>query len=296
MTGLRLSHYSIASELGRGWMGVVFLAAMAALVLSACTAPPAAPPMLPQYPSPMEESVRSHDRIADRGVEADTARVPGLPDGSVRFVKRSGSGTLIHFHGAGFVPFETGGPAIIAAVNLGSGSSTYESPFSNEQAFEDLLEALGAEPPVTVSSWSAGYGAVRAILPTHGDRIDRLILLDGLHTDYVPARTTLHEGGTLNSAKLDPFLEFARQAADGGKKMLITHSEVFPGTYASTTETATHLAAELDLTKEAVLEWGPIGMQLLSRVEAGGLSILGFAGNTAPDHVDHLHALPFLYR
>lgn len=269
---------------------------MAALVLSACSAPPEPPPMLPQFPSPMEESVRSHDRIADRGVEADTARVPGLPDGSVRFVKRLGSGTLIHFHGAGFVPFETEGPAIIAAVNLGSGSSAYERPFSGPEVFGRLLEVIDAEPPVTISSWSAGYGAVRAILPTHGDRIDRLILLDGLHTDYVPARTTLHEGGTLNAIKLDPFLEFARQAVDGHKEMLITHSEVFPGTYGSTTETATHLAAELGLAKEAVLEWGPIGMQLLSRAEAGGLTILGFAGNTAPDHVDHLHALPFLYR
>lgn len=269
---------------------------IAVIALAGCTEPADPPPMLPQYPSPMEESVRSHDRLADQGIEADTARVTGLPDGSVRFVRRQGSGTLIHFHGAGFIPFETEGPAIIAAVNLGSGSSSYEPPFSDREVFEQLLELLDAEPPLTVSSWSAGYGAVRAILPTHGDRMDRLILLDGLHTDYVPARTTLHEGGALNSAKLDPFLEFAREAAAGRKEMLITHSEVFPGTYASTTETATHLVSELGLVRSAVLEWGPVGMQLLSRAEKGRLTILGFAGNTAPDHVDHLHALPLLYR
>ena len=39
-----------------------------------------------------------------------------------------------------------------------------------------------------------------------------------------------------------------------------------------------------------LLEWGPLGMQQLSKVERGGLTILGFAGNTAPDHIDHLHA------
>jgi hypothetical protein len=33
-------------------------------------------------------------------------------------------------------------------------------------------------------------------------------------------------------------------------------------------------------------------MQQLSRVSSGSLSILGFAGNTAPDHIDHFHALP----
>jgi hypothetical protein len=32
-------------------------------------------------------------------------------------------------------------------------------------------------------------------------------------------------------------------------------------------------------------------MQLLSETNAGGLHILGFAGNTAPDHIDHLHGL-----
>jgi hypothetical protein len=35
----------------------------------------------------------------------------------------------------------------------------------------------------------------------------------------------------------------------------------------------------------------------LSEVLRGGLAILGFAGNTGPDHIDHLHGLPeFLNR
>jgi hypothetical protein len=33
-------------------------------------------------------------------------------------------------------------------------------------------------------------------------------------------------------------------------------------------------------------------MQQLSEVRAGRLSILGFAGNAGPDHIDHLHGLP----
>jgi hypothetical protein len=32
-------------------------------------------------------------------------------------------------------------------------------------------------------------------------------------------------------------------------------------------------------------------------VRAGGFELFGFAGNTAPDHVDHFHAMPeFLQR
>jgi hypothetical protein len=37
-------------------------------------------------------------------------------------------------------------------------------------------------------------------------------------------------------------------------------------------------------------------MQQLSEVQAGRLRILGFAGNTAPDHVDHFHGMPEFLR
>ena len=33
-------------------------------------------------------------------------------------------------------------------------------------------------------------------------------------------------------------------------------------------------------------------MQLLSETNANKLKILGFAGNSAPDHIDHFHGLP----
>jgi hypothetical protein len=71
---------------------------------------------------------------------------------------------------------------------------------------------------------------------------------------------------------------------------VLTHSEIFPGTFASTTETADHLIQALQLRRTPVVEWGPLGMQHLSKVESGRFVVLGFAGNTAPDHIDHLHA------
>mgnify|MGYP000417751804 CR=1 FL=1 len=135
---------------------------------------------------------------------------------------------------------------------------------------------------------------ISAVLRQHPARGAYVVLLDGMHIDDVPDRRTLFEGGQLNAEKLEPFVAFARQAAAGNRHMTLTHSEIFPGTYASTTETATFVAAQLGLERKPVLEWGPGGMQLISRAAQGNLTILGYAGNSAPDHVDHLHALPAL--
>ena len=41
----------------------------------------------------------------------------------------------------------------------------------------------------------------------------------------------------------------------------------------------------------ARLKRAPLGMQQLSEARRGGFRLLGFAGNSAPDHVDHLYAL-----
>jgi hypothetical protein len=73
--------------------------------------------------------------------------------------------------------------------------------------------------------------------------------------------------------------------------MLITHSEVYPGTFPSTTETTDWLLKQLKLKRMPVLRWGPVGMQQLSDARRGRLVVMGFAGNSAPDHVDHLHGM-----
>ena len=144
--------------------------------------------------------------------------------------------------------------------------------------------------------FSAGHGAVRAILrdPRHFARVDAVLLLDGMHTSYVPDGIVLAAGGALDTTNLVAFADFARAAVRGDKRFLITHSEIFPGTFASTTETADWLLRTLGLRRTPVLRCGPHGMQQLSEVRAGRFDLLGFAGNSAPDHVDLLHALPEL--
>jgi len=98
----------------------------------------------------------------------------------------------------------------------------------------------------------------------------------------------------VDSTNLVAFANFARAAMRGEKRFLVTHSEIFPGTFVSTTETADWLLHTLDLRRTPVLHWGPRGLQQLSEVRAGRFELRGYAGNSAPDHVDQLHAMPEL--
>lgn len=266
-----------------------------------------------QNPSPMVEHTRAHARIAEtelpgeiRSLDVGLGRAVRLfvPDGTTLDRAR----LLVHFHGAAFIPeyavSTVGASYVVATVHIAPGSSGYERAFEDPTVFDSLLSVvnreltnLAGEPvtvaDVTLSAFSAGYGAIRALLrqPNHFDRLDAVLLLDGLHTGYLPPRKVLYDGGRLDTSKLEPFLGFARAAVHGDKRFLITHSEIFPGTFASTTETTDYLLAELGLAREAVLEWGPLGMQQLSQVRCRGFEVRGFAGNSAPDHIDHFHGM-----
>ena len=265
-----------------------------------------------QYPSPMADAIRAHERIENKSVPGLSIQLNDVLSKPVKiyapeFVNEEERvDLLIHFHGASFVPeraaYELKRPFIAATVNMGSGSSVYERSVESKSAFTELVEAVVNSvrekksidielSKIYLSSFSAGYGAVRAILRDHQAQVDGIILLDGLHTDYVPSRKVLAEGGKLNEKNLTIFIQFARLAIDGKKRFLITHSEIFPGTYASTTETADYIINSLGLKRQPTLKWGPGGMQLVSETNAGNLAILGFAGNTAPDHIDHFHGL-----
>ncbi len=209
---------------------------------------------------------------------------------------------VVHFHGASWLAewsaTKRNRQAAVLSVHLGAGSGVYTRAFADPQKFAQLLEeaahVLSPEHPVqfrpvVLTSFSAGYGAIREILknPGNWERIGAIVLADSLHTSYVPDA----KPGVLETEPLQPFVEFARAAVAGRKQMVITHSEIFPGTFASTTETADYLIGSLQLKRRPVLKWGPLGMQQLSEARAGRLQILGFAGNTAPDHIDHFHAL-----
>lgn len=275
------------------------------------------PPAAAQNPSPMAESTRAHERLTQKEFDGVTRSFAG-PSGKpveVFIPKRALGGDavdlVIHFHGAGWVAAQSvaalSRPTVAAAVNLGAGSGAYHRPFTDPAVFDSLLNAIVGEVTMARSKparlgrialvgFSAGHGAVRVILrePRHFARVDAVLLLDGMHTSYVPEGTVLAAGGTLDTTNLSALAAFARAAMRGEKRFVVTHSEIFPGTFASTTETADWILNAVGLRRSAVLKWGPRRMQQLSEVNSGQFHLLGYAGNTAPDHIDQLHAMPEL--
>ena len=302
-----------------GRHGVSLLAAAAFMTTGTAVAQVVPPPAAAQNPSPMAETTRAHTRLVQRPFDGISSTItgPGRRPLQVRIPTRALRADrlhlMFHFHGAEWIVEQAiaalGQPAVGVIVNLGSGSGAYHRPFADPAAYDSLLaaitlavrEATGREPalgPVTLSGFSAGHGAIRAILlePRHMAAVSNVLLLDGMHTSYVPERRVLADSGILDTTNLVALAQFARTAMRGEKSMLVTHSEIFPGTFASTTETADWMLGALGLQRARVLRWGPQGMQQLSEVRTGRFGLQGFAGNSAPDHVDHLHGLPDFLR
>jgi hypothetical protein len=283
---------------------------------------PAQPPAA-QHPSPMQERTRLHARLAPASLDGGTRRVTG-PGGrpvdlwisgkAEAALRRNGRvDVVVHFHGAAWLPqqavAELGAPAVAAVVNLGSGSGIYDRTYRDPAAFDSLLAVVtraaaeGTTRPVrirrlTLTAYSSGHGAVRAILrePRHAAAVQAVLLLDGLHTSYVPEGRVLADGGTLDTTNLTALASYARAAMRRESRFLVTHSEIFPGTFASTTETADWLLDAIGVRRRPILRWGPRGLQQLSEARAGQFLLRGYAGNSAPDHIDHFHAMPELLR
>jgi hypothetical protein len=273
------------------------------------------PPPAAQNPSPMVEHTRRHERIEPRELPGVRRSFDGPLGKPVDLFVPEGTkhpralNLVLYFHGSPFVPeyavSKLGHDHIVAVVSLAPGSGVYDRTFSDPAVYDSLLARIGREAgaamradrvafrSVTLVGFSAGYGAVRAILrdPRHFREVNAVLLLDGLHTSYVPDGTVLAKGGKLDEKPLQPFVAFARAAIAGEKRFLITHSEIFPGTFASTTETTDYLVRLLGIRRVPVLRWGPHGMQQLSEAHEGRFTILGFAGNSAPDHIDHVEGM-----
>jgi hypothetical protein len=88
--------------------------------------------------------------------------------------------------------------------------------------------APGWTPPLILVGWSAGCFAARDWLrsdPEAHGLIDAIVMLDGLHSSGPPCRADQIAG----------VVEFSR---DPSKLLVVTHSSIVPGTYASTTDCA----------------------------------------------------------
>jgi len=255
---------------------------------------------LAAYAGDVEPGTRAHPRLKPESppgrrlqLSLGTLFLPAQLNGRERIP------LLVHFHGDTWLPEVAARDSGVAAISIyvGEGSGTYARAFADPRRFGALIREAEAKADVSfatiaLTAWSAGYGGVREILavPEYYQRVDSVLLIDGLHAGY---RGTPGAPGTdLEPEHLAIFAQFARDAVAGNKRMIITHSEIFPGAFASTTESADCLINLLGLRRRSMVRPGPMGTQQLTEASAGRFLVLGYAGDAAPDHVDQLHALP----
>lgn len=246
---------------------------------------------LPQNPSPMVEHRRPHPRLLE---QHPPGRRESLSLGTLFIPPRPRPHTLLFFfHGGTWLPEVAAAKRrlTVITIQIGAGSAVYSRAFASPSRFGKLIAEAEAYSGVTykrilLAGWSAGNGAIRAILrdPDSYPRVSAVLDIDGMHAGYV--------NGKPDPRDLDIWAKLSLDAIAGKKRFLITHSEIYPGTFASTTETADWLLDEIHLKAKPVLRHGPMGTQQLSEAKKGKFLLRGFAGNSAPDHVDQLHSLP----
>ncbi len=209
----------------------------------------------------------------------------------------------LHLHGApgtvenNFVKAKRAG--VLANVTLPGLSAVYTERFKDTNTFwrilretEAQLKTADAAPRVrrvTVTSFSAGFGGVRELLKDTNifARIDAIVMADSIYAGFIGDAAERK----VNPANMEGFLKFAREAAEGRKQLLISHTQLRTENYASTVETADYLISQLGGKREAVTEDWPGGLKLLSKFQKGQCEILGFAGDTGEHHMQHLRQL-----
>lgn len=211
----------------------------------------------------------------------------------------------LHLHGATATVEQAfariGAPGVLVTLTLPGLSKVYADHFADPSVFDSLLREVaaamrgaGAGPDwtpgeLTVSSFSAGFGGVRQLLrqPAAFDRITTLVMADSIYCGYAePAADRRVDPGLMEG-----FVRFARLAAEGKKRMLITHSEQVPAGYASTTETADYLLAAVGAQRAADPRAWDQDLHQLSIGRQGQFEVTGFAGREAADHLRHLRSL-----
>ena len=253
----------------------------------------------PQNPSPMVEHTRAHTRLTE---ETPNGRREKLDVGTLFLPPGIGSKPtlLLFFHGDQWITEVASQRNRVAAISVvaGNGSGVYAKLFEDPQRFLRLVHEAETKahvrfPKIILGGWSAGCGALREILKTPASyaRVNSVICIDGMHSDYADGKPGPAESAIVPEL-LQVWLHLGHDAIAGRKRFVVTHSEIFPGTYASTTETADFILKQLKLQRRALLKWGPLGMQQLSQAQRGKFLLMGYAGDSAPDHVDQLHALP----
>jgi hypothetical protein len=240
----------------------------------------------------------------------------------------TGTELCVFFLGAGWVTRQNYHEARINAplvtVTLGS-LGEYRPAFESPSAFQSILESVSstlAEEGITtapvaricLASFSGGYSAVREILsqPQYSALITDVLLADSLYPSKLKG-----EPDRIDPASIKPFADFAVKAAAGLKTMWYT--QLFPPKPAERGNTTTLAAEYLVKTAGAEQKWflgtGPTSEPttstlhsdntetrnapqrcVLYRADKGNFHVVGYAGMTMQDHMEHFYRAAELFR
>lgn len=214
----------------------------------------------------------------------------------------------IHFHGAAWFAIDEhlrrGLAEPLIAVNVGEGSSVYRDAFLDADAWPKLLSHAMAETGgttierVDITSFSAGYGAVRELLkqPDPSKLIRRIVLADSMYASFTSPtdKTPLKE-------QIDPYIEFAKAAMRGEKAFVVTCSQVPTETYANSAACAQALVRGVN--SSLVPYWAPGAIkkgypdyQIRSTFEKGQFFVWTYEGVDAQAHMTHPRHIADVWR
>jgi hypothetical protein len=221
------------------------------------------------------------------------------------YVQRPGAvaDLLVHFHGDPQTYWNNvkhaNLNAIVVTINYSGLSSAYSTPFSdaaNPALFQSVLNealtkarALPSIPDnliwdqLAVTSFSAGYGAVRELLKNrnYSGQIDAIVAADSLYA------TTASDGTALDS-QMAGYKAFASLAQSGAKTFIYSHSQVPTYTYESTAECGDELLEHLGLAPTAINQPGLGTLTFNRRAISGNFELWGATGADAAAHTKHL--------
>jgi hypothetical protein len=298
-----------------GTARILFAVGTCCIAFAAATAEwPVPPPMPKRVIAPSTNELGGTQvPLADRDVKFTLF----LPNGWTNAMS-SNAVLYVHFHTVPWfaiqehVRREAREPLLIFA--LGEGSSAYRAPFEDTNRFnrilvlvEEELKKRGAPADtqlahVDVSSFSAGYGAVRELVksPEYFKIIRRIVLLDSLYGGLEP-----EEKGSTNrrplAAHIEVWVPFARAALRGEKAFVFTHSQVPTTSYASSSECAEALLQRIGLKARAVTTnsipaASDPDFPLFARADSGGFHSWSYGGVDAQAHLTHVRHMADVWR
>jgi hypothetical protein len=207
---------------------------------------------------------------------------------------------LVHFHGDPQTYWNNvkyaNLNAVVLTVNYSGLSSAYSTPFANASLFQTILDEAQTKvraqadfadnmvwDKIGVSSFSAGYGAVREILKTatYRDAIDALLAADSLYA------TTAGDGTPLDS-QMANYKTFASLAKNGQKTFLYSHSQVPTYTYETTGECGDELLQSLGVSAPAYNAGGLGTLNFYRHAKSGNFELWGALGADGDSHLEHL--------